>query len=73
MLLTNTQAYKIFCEHPEYTHNTERAGAVAKAQLKKVVEWLVEVKAEVLFNYLKDEVAWENLVREVLDGNNEVS
>ena len=32
-LLNPEEAYRIYCNHPEYTHNTIRAGSVAKAQL----------------------------------------
>ena len=40
VLLTEIEVDKAYNEHLEYTHNSIRRRAVAKAQLKNVVEWI---------------------------------
>ncbi len=41
---------------------------VAKVQLKKVVEWLTEVRANIIFQGRIEEELWENLVKEMTNG-----
>lgn len=62
-------AYKIYCEQPEYTHNTKRAGAVAREAHDNAVRQIVEnsMGAQTnpvnykLVNVLFDRVFWQEL------------